>query len=113
MKTIKDLKIGDTVFRVIGYGINNQTVQSVLSQTGEYAIILTDYHSKEIGKNYDIIKDDTNFLVNYDHIVFLNHSEAIMHIKQKICDAIDIKVNDINNEMKKLIELKNELAKYL
>lgn len=109
MKTIKDLKINDTVFYISGTEIKQTTIKSLVTEN--HAIETWHYNSKE--KYFTDIKDETSFVDSYGDIVYLNQSEAIIDIKKKICDMIDCNINDINKEMEKLIELKNELAKYL
>ena len=109
MKTFKDLKIDDTVYIVHGYEIKLNKVLSL--NANHYSIQCTSNHTNIPWEN---LKDLTYTQSYYTlYYIYCNQSEAIMKIKERLCDDINEQVNKINKEMLSLIDLKDKLVKYL
>ena len=113
MKTVKDLKIGDTLFIVDNweYTILENRVSSLVGSN--HAVKTTDSHFTSKTAVYSQIKDDTFFIGEYSNKVFCNKSEAIMEAKKMLCDAVDSKIKEINKSYGELAVLNAKIAEYL
>lgn len=112
MKTVKDLKIGDTVWFINGTALNTSQVKTL---SGQYAITFENGSLDPPSKvKYADICENTTVKPYYDsYMVYVNQSEAIMEVKKRLCDAMDAQVKVVEAEMQKLLTIKNDIAKYL
>jgi hypothetical protein len=111
MKTVKDLKIGDTIYSVYNNGIDEDKITLMNIKNSEYAIRYG--NSNHSNDNYERIKDETTFLNGYKNVIYLNKSEAIMAVKESIRSDINDQMKSIAKECEKLVDLKELMFKYL
>jgi hypothetical protein len=110
MKTVKDLKIGDKIYELYGTTLTEKYVTRLVGQKAVY------YGNNDSSKEqrWEDIKDATYFEGTYSaQILYCNQSEAIMAVKEAIRVRIDEQMKEIAKECDKLIELKEQMFKYL
>ena len=111
-KKIKDLKIGDSVYRVTHTSIRQHFVEALNGKY--YAIELNNRGNSEVVKDYfNSIKNNTDFKGenSYCHY-YVNQSDAIRAVKDNISKAIQDKLAKIAEVSKEINELTEELNSY-
>lgn len=119
MKTLKDLKIGDTVFTVEYDVIINHKVTQISSSFDDYLLRYINpisdnkYYSQDKGKDYNNQVDST-FIAGYYHSkVYFNQSEAIQAIKNYLQNLLTKQTAEMKEISTKIEDTNNRIKKYL
>lgn len=111
MKQFKDLKIGDTAFLQHSVAIEEVKVTSI---GGDYAVTVSGYRNRTKVREFSAIADCTFAIMDDTYTtIYLNKFEAIDAVKESYRKQIDAKAKEIETKIAELIQLKEEIYKYL